>query len=425
MENKSLMEIDKWNPDQSGYSYNRPGIDNRFKALGNKDDDETDAGYRGKALPLSMQINSYDRKLLEYLVNMHNILRGEKINVDDFGSVVDAIQQMKDDQEWDYLNALVHPEKAKGAKIPSTIPVPSSSFQLHNSVQVSTNSAGNACIVFNPFFLQSNAAGAPTTSTFFINNNAALTGSASDNHFVATNIGQGIPPVYNEFRIVSASIVIKYVGRIDIVQGVIGGAIIFDQNITAADYSTNAVNANLAKYGDFNLAMDSFYTQENLTLNGLRELYFPLDTTFEQYTNLGSVKTGFGQMVYILGGVPSSPAYKIDIYVNYECLPDSTFLNYIPTSMNQSEYAAERKRDAVKIVQQNPITEENGMRSSSARTSFWDKIKSTFGSLLPGITTLASTLAPPQFKPLLSIAGSLLQGQQNQAQPMGTTYYFK
>lgn len=410
-DNKSVissgMQIDQWKPDVSGYSYRRPNVDNRFKMLSEQESDETEGGFRGRALPLSMQISNYDRKLLEYIINMHNVLRGDKIAVDDFANIVDALQHMKNEQEWDYLNALVHPEKAKGAKIPSTIPIPSSSFQLHNSIQVTTNASGNACIMFNPFYLGT----AGTLSTLYVNNNAGLTGSASSNFFIPTNIGQTIPAVYNEYRAVSASIVVKYVGRLDIVQGVIGGAIVFDQNITANDYVAAAANANLAKYGDFNLAMDSFYTQENLTLNGIRELFFPLDNTFEQYTTCGTAKTGFGCMVYILGGVPSSPAYKVDIYVNYECLPDSAFLNYIPTNMCTS--SPDRKQEAVKIVQQNPITDESAARTPlGGSESFWDRVKKTLGAFLPGVKDLAGSLlpmlAPAQLKPLMSVAGTLI-----------------
>lgn len=400
----SGMQLEQWKPSDTtnysqGYNYNRPRIDNRFKMLSNPEDEEMEEPT-GR-ITLGKQIANYDKKLIEYIISMHNILRSDKISVDDFSSVVEALGHMKDEQEWDYLNALVHPEKAKGCKIPSTIPVPSSSFQLHNSVQVTTNANGNAAIMFNPFYL----ATAGTNSTFYVNNNVGLTGSAPSNFFVATNIGQVIPAVYNEYRVVSASIVVKYVGRLDIVQGVIGGAIVFDQNITALDYSTLTANTGLGKYGDFNLAMDSFYTQENLTLNGMRELYFPLDSTFEQYTNCGTAKTGFGCMVYILGGVPSSPSYKVDIYVNYECLPDSQFLNYIPTNMCTS--GVEKKSDAIRIVQRGPITDESAARAPNESVEpFWSRVKKTLGTYLPGVADLASVISPGFMKPLMSIAGT-------------------
>ena len=57
-----------------------------------------------------------------------------------------------------------------------------------------------------------------------------LTGTQPNNNFRPININQCIPDVYDQYRLVSASIVVKYIGRLDIVSGVIGGAIIFDEN---------------------------------------------------------------------------------------------------------------------------------------------------------------------------------------------------
>lgn len=397
----------------SFYDYNRPAQDNRFKSLSRREQDDEDLEDQPKKrITLNKVISNYDRKLLEYIVNMHNILRGDHIDVNAFANVVDAIEHMKKEQDHEYLVALTRPETSKGAKIPSQIPVPSSSFQLHNSIMLTTNASGHASVIFNPFYLGSSG----TNSTLFVNNNAGLTGSASSSFFQATNIGQVIPAVYNNYRVVSASIVIKYVGRLDIVQGVIGGSILFDNNISPADYSTSAINANLAKYGDFNLAMDAFYTQENLALNGLRELYFPLDNTFEQYQPLGTSKNGFGMLAYIYGGVPSSASYKVDVYVNFECLPDVTFLNYLPTSACYS--SPERNKDAVQAVQQRPITDESEGRGYAKKQGggFWDSVKNTLGSLLPSVGSIAASFFPG----LKTIAPMIQARQEKKAKAIGS-----
>ena len=94
-----------------------------------------------------------------------------------------------------------------------------------------------------------------------------------------------IPNVYDQYRLVSASMVVKYIGRLDIVSGVIGGAIVYNDDPTiGAHFSqgTNTTNVYMAKYGNFDLAMDSFYHQEYMVLDGLRQLYFPLDNSFEE-----------------------------------------------------------------------------------------------------------------------------------------------
>ncbi len=386
--------------------------DSRFKSL-NMSIDEEEAPIRKANLP--MQVTQYEKKFLEWLVNMHNSLRADTVEIDNVKSLAEQLNHMKQESSDDYLNALLKPEYSKGSKIPSTIPVPTSSFQLHNSITVAPNASGNAAIMFNPFYL----AASGTNSTLYVNNNAALTGQASSNFFTAASIGQVIPAVYNEYRLVSASIVVKYIGRLDIVQGVIGGAIVFDQNVN--DIASGTVNANLAKYGDFNLAMDSFYTQENYTLNGLRELYFPLDPTFEQYYNITTSKTGFSFLIYIQDGVPSSLNYKIDIYCNYECLPDATFLNYIPTSLGDRG-SQMQKEEAIKFVQNSPITTADEGRLRPTATSFWEKIKTGLGAVLPSVVNLTSSLFPQlkMLAPIAQAAASKFLTPQNQYQGRGT-----
>lgn len=383
------------------YNYNRPIRDTRFKALSAREDVDMAAGIDGKALNLFQNIDEYERKFLEYLVKLHNSLRKDVIDIDEVQGVLEVLNHMKGENENEYLRALLRPEISKGAKIPAMIPVPSSSFQLHNTITISTNSTGNACLVFNPFFLATSG----TSSSLYLNNDASLTGSASSNFFKAVNIGQTVPAVYNQYRVVSASIVVKYVGRLDIVQGVIGGAVIFDSSVGSSDYTTGSAISSLSKYGDFNLAMDAYYTQENLLLNGIRELYFPLDNTYEQYTNVGTPKTGFNFLVYILNSVPSAAYYKVDIFVNYECLPDAAFLNYLPVqSCTCSPYV---KEDAVRKLQEKPITMADTVDTGS-RLGFWDKIKGVFGKVLPSISNIASNVFPG-IRPFIDITKKMIE----------------
>jgi hypothetical protein len=352
---------------------------------------------------------------------MHNALRKDQVSVEEIQSLAEFLVHMKEEQNNDYLDSLIRPEITKGSKIPTTIPVPSSSFQLHSSATFSPNSLGHAAIVFNPFFLSSNTSVNPP-STMYLNNNAALTGGASSNFFLALDIGQVIPAVYNEYRLVSASVVIRYIGRLDIVQGVIGGAIVFDNNVSNTAVDGVTVNAAIAKYGNFNLAQDSYYFQENMTLNGIRELYFPLDTTYEQYrqmsTTINDPKTGFAFVIYLQDGVYQlgAPNYKVDIYCNYECLPDATFLNYIPTqtSTPQSET---NKGEAIRNVQLNAITNGEIPRTSNqeSKPSFWERIKSGLGNILPSIANLASGLIPggKLIGPAFQAASSLFSGNSS------------
>ena len=98
------------------------------------------------------QIDKYDATMLSYLARLYEALNGEKLDFTNVKNAVDALAKFNKKAEYNYLNNLLHPEKCKGVKIPSPIPVPSCSFQLHNCVTLTTNSHGNLAFLFNPFF---------------------------------------------------------------------------------------------------------------------------------------------------------------------------------------------------------------------------------------------------------------------------------
>lgn len=419
------------------------------------------------------QIDKYDATMLSYLARLYEAINGEKMDFTQIKSAVDALMIFNKKAEYNYLNNLLYPEKCKGVKIPSQIPVPSCSFQLHNCITLRTNSSGNLCVVFNPYFLANQThpnyirAGEddnwiyemrPSAFTsLFVNNSENLNGHTPNNNFTPINIGQEIPAVYDQYRLVSASMVIKYIGRLDTVSGVIGGAIVFDETPEmGCSYNTKVTNkadgttreeANffvpemLAKYGNFDLAMDAFYRQENLCLEGIRQLYFPLDNSYEEYTRLMNdnlikvtpinntgtkykiestedyLKNGFRQVVYVLGAPADQACFKLDIYCNFECLPASPFLNYLPLSMSTESISNIEKKNAISIVQQKPIMNIKDNMALTNKPSIWEKLKQKFKNSLPGIGKLIGwglTSMIPGLKPGLALAGSMINAMNNQ-----------
>ena len=412
-----------------------------------------------------MIIDDYDKKMFNYIATLYEAINGEKMDLEKVKNAVDALSQFNKKQEYNYLNNLLHPEKCKCVKIPSPIPVPSCSFQLHNSFTMTTNSLGNFCFLFNPFFLSSNkisnadfasidtsaVADYQTISpsfytSFFLNNSNELTGAASQANFNALNVGQCIEPIYDQYRLVSASIVVKYIGRLDIASGVIGGAVVFDENpylggegeirVNNNTALCRFVNTGLAKYGNFDLARDSYYHQENMCLEGLRMLYFPIDNSYEEYSHILSnelcnltlstystgflttdndnLKNGFKYMVYVQGAPPSSACFKVDFFCNFECLPNAQYLNYLPLSMNLETPTPKEKKEAIMYIQKKPIMtikEATDLSNSMAAPSIWDKMKKKFSDGLPSISKMiAKGLAQsvPVLKPGISLAGTML-----------------
>ena len=410
-------------------------------------------------------IDDYDANFLGYIARLYEAINGEKLDFANIKNAVDALAKSNERQEFNYLNNLLYPEKCKGVKIPSPVPVPSCSFQLHNSTTISTNNRGNLALIFNPFFLANrttpfnNGAGDDYVwqngtnkywvdyfTSMAINNDNTLTGYEPNERWKPLDIFQTIPDVYSQYRLVSASIVVKYIGRLDIASGVIGGAIVFDESpeMIAAGHFTNngvpntwtAIPGNLAKYGNFDLAMDSFYHQENLCIEGMRQLFFPVDNSYEEYVKLFKenlptystegpsnelkittdsdyLKNGFRYMIYTLGAPPDSACFKVDIYCNFECLPNAEFLNYLPLSINVDSTTQEQKKEATLIIQQKPIMKinETETRTPGNQPSIWRKMYDKFKSSLPSIGKLVAQgliSAIPGYKPGLALAGTIL-----------------
>jgi hypothetical protein len=413
---------------------------------------ETKGEIVKKTEELLKQADKDDLELLSKIGNLYHVInKPGYLDVDSLKNAVDSLSEFSKIQEYDYLHNLLVPERCKGVKIPSPIPVPSCAFQMHNSVTLSTNSTGNMCAVFNPYFLGNSSNGYfhvpagsvpnpsggdvayPATdlypsyfTTLWFNNDDSLDGNSINDNFLPMNIGQCIPPVYDQYRVVSASVVVRYIGRLDNASGLICGAVVFDENqnigahTEAADGTSAGVTKNhdLAKYGNFELARDSFYHQEYMSVEGLRMLYFPVDNSFEEYVKTFDVsvgeyslnpqygntwgngslkasqdyyKAGFNFCLYSINAPPDTACFKVDIYVNFECLPNSSFLNYLPLSMNAKGISSQEKAKANLIVQQKPIMKANEGTDKATMIrmpSIWEKLKSKFAGKLPGIAAM-------------------------------------
>ena len=241
--------------------------------------------------------------------------------------------------------------------------------------------------------------------------------------------------------------VVKYIGRLDIVSGVIGGAIIYNDDPTIgahfnqAGIETNSVNVSLAKFGNFDLAMDSFYHQEYMVLDGLRQLYFPLDNSYEEYTRLAGTnntafrvledgrllaqigddnifRSGFNQFVYVLGAPPSSACFKVDIYCNFECLPSSEFLNYMPTSTCLYSISNQEKKETIDIIQKTPIMKSNEMidfktPSNLGWKGYMKYMAKRFNAMpsIPKLIGMGLEYFVPKMKPILGVLGTVASNE--------------
>ncbi|MBO7694186.1 MAG: hypothetical protein J6T10_16325 [Methanobrevibacter sp.] len=322
--------------------------------------------------------------IVEKLNSLKNKLNQDTINLESVKRDMQSISSYDNASNYAYLNSLLEPEKAKGTTIPSNIPVPTCSFQLHNYLTFKPADNGNDVFTFNPFFLSNdkfigkdfNFSSADYTMMigcgmyFFANSTREITGNTPLNDWYYPQAAmQNIPDVYSKYRLVSACCTVKYVGTLEEAKGVVGGGISYIKSPyiglrfklkDSTQTGSGSRNPMLSEYGDFELIRDCYYHQENLCLEGIRMLYFPLDNSFEEFkevwdgtiektepvtTDVGSqpairisdkyFKSGFNWFLYTKDAPPSaSRNFRFDFYLNFECLPKPEFLNYMPISLS-------------------------------------------------------------------------------------------
>lgn len=351
-------------------------------------------------------VAKYDKRLLAWLGRLYKTLSKEAISEEELSDVLGMFEKIKKVSEKRYIENLVYPETAKDAKIPTSFPVPSSSFKLHASFSVTTNASGNVAGYVNPIFL-----GNAANTSFFINNDVSLTGASNSNFFIGVASNQNIPNnIYQRYRLVSYSIHVSYIGRWDIVSGVIGGGVTFDSGI-GNNVAVGVVEPNGARYGNFDLIDDSYYAYRTAAINGIRIVYVPADPTFEEYVTTNQSVGGEQLHFYCQGLPPSTQCLRIDTYANFECLADPEFQNYIPTTVCTP--APEQVKEGTKILTANKDLVINSKKNFEEKekpgffSNLWSGIKNFYGgimdvsksiggkvlpALIPGGSTLAKAL---------------------------------
>lgn len=350
--------------------------------------------------------------LVSKINSLKNTLNRDVIDLNKAMHDMKQLDEYNNARATEYYKDLMDPIQRKGVKIPSEHPVPTCSFQLHNYITFGTNELGCDAFGFNPFFLASDNLGGKRFETTglkgtfeavcgtYFYNNYGLTDGAYDKGlwYAPGGFSQVIPDVYSKYRLVSACAVLRYTGALEEAKGTIGVAITYDKSNylggrVAKDNSTEVWglrNPLYEKYGNFSLMRDSYYNQENSCLEGLKVLYFPLDKSFEEF------KTVFGGQQYTPGMEPCGPfdedqpvckisdeyiksgfnwifyckdvpykagtrPFRLDFYSNYECIPNASFLNYLPTQVNYCYVDRELKEKAIEALRKKVIMRLNNV----------------------------------------------------------------
>lgn len=300
---------------------------------------------------LSDVTKKYDPEMMKLISSFHNTLNRNSISIKDLNEMAERLVELYKGGHYSYIKSILFPETYHPARIPTIFPVPSSAFQYHLTGNFVTNSSGNVAMVWNPVFFQENQATGAIYSTFFVNLDNALVGNISNNNFNAVEVGYNTLPksLYGSFKVVSASIVVSYIGRLDSSAGVIGiGIGLNNQSGIGTPALIGAADSGSQIFGNFLLVDNLYYSSRSSAVNGCRGIYFPID---QKYLNFLSIYTGVANttggvlantflngfyFVVYAQNVPSQgnvPVLRADMYVNVECVVQPAFANFIPTEL--------------------------------------------------------------------------------------------
>jgi len=299
---------------------------------------------------------SGNKKLLNRL-NALNIRTPKKMmgvpNLKSFMNTVTSYQHS-------YARAVVIPEYAKGAKIPSIFPQPTASLHKHITVPIVTNASGKAAILWNPFFLSDTS----YNRTQLLLDNAVgldLINSELVSGYTAIKTDFGIPiNIINTYRLVSASMTIVPQMSIQTAQGSIGGGVYqIGSDLSAAGYVAASTGIFVLPQMTVAANIDNllYFKKANLTaLESIRHIYFPLDPSYEIYVK-GNSSHGINDptdfvFAYYITGAPASANFNLELYVNYEYIPNVYAQSFIPMDTYSGN---EKPENIVQALSQNEV----------------------------------------------------------------------
>ena len=228
-------------------------------------------------------------------------------------------------------------------------------------------------------------------STYFFSRAATIGISENKNLYLSSrDISQGIPGVYDQYRLVSAELDLSFGGPVEEAAGTIGGAIVYNQKQVIGAHFRNITDSSPTeisgvRYGNeyftFQAIRDEVYSTENSALSGLRLLYFPVDSRYENYIKLfdGNIESmtqarpdlnrrdpnvvinpsyfnaGFNWVFYVQNGSKKNGSYRVDLYCNFECLPTAKMMDYLPISTCNWPLKQKERKDIIDKIKESSV----------------------------------------------------------------------
>jgi len=315
---------------------------------------------------------------------------------------------MFDSGRQDYLMSVCFPKLYK-CRIPRIIQSPSFLTQVHLVTYLTTNANGALAFTYNPFFFaqQDNT---NAYSTFFLNTDTSLNGTATSNFFTGTNISQNGAPAgtFGSYCLSSGTMEVSYIGTLDQTKGIIGGGIAVN---TQAPYAHPPVTTAAATVDADSVIFSNFLNVDNLPfayrtqlINGLKMNYFPVDDHFLNFRQIilgnptiaandeTSSPWGFAWVCYIANGPPSTIVARLDVYLNLELMVQPQMRNFIN---NDVQYAKSRTtlQETSEFVLRNPGFISGEMSGNdNDRVSTFEGFKKLLGGNTEDIALIANKI---------------------------------
>lgn len=320
---------------------------------------------------------------------LKELLNSNKLNLSCIKKEIEALKDLDNDHEIEYLKDLLDPINRKNVKIPSKNPVPTVTVQMKSYSDIKLDYGGETLVSICPYFLADNT---------YYNKNILYHIEDDTYEFhvkkLSTCCQFNIPPIYDEnelifnlnkiiepgiyikYRLVSAALKVIYTGSIGGACGTIEGGISLEndnkilcfgrivEEAEPEDPHGQIVPSVYAYENDFVDSINKMiYHKENNCINGLTMIYFPVDNSYLEFCDIvrnddiywpgeniqshyhgarpvlccndKCFKGNFRWLVHILNGpITQSNCFRFEMYCNFECIPSPKVLNYMPVSIN-------------------------------------------------------------------------------------------
>lgn len=289
--------------------------------------------------------NRYGMEFINSLKGLVYSLSGNELNLENTMTFIDVLNKLKEDMTKKYLYSLVFPEKSKGARIPTKFPVPSTTFQQSDFLILTPNSSGNFVVQWCPQNLSAGTA----NNEVVVNTNVALLGTNADTNYVtSTALVNTTNTSWQAFRVVSACMIVQYIGSYLNLQGILGGGL---------DISTVNTNSFDSNYSIFSNIDDRLWSQTSKVEDGVKICYFPKDYIDHEFIkpNVTPAVNNLSSIIRLLvygQNLPtnSGNCIRIDFVKNVEAIPGPALADIVEMGYLESDNSNEYGLNASKIL---------------------------------------------------------------------------